>query len=256
MRSLRFLYLALLCLCALGAEADVIVSIDLDRDTPGIQSVLAATPGQAINAAVVLQLTNSSNLTGYDFSVRFRTDELDLGAASFTLFEIDKNNNIISTSLAGRPTPPPVWNLGFPPPNPSTGSMTPLTLPSLTVITDDAGVVDPVVGAAGAFQDIDAGALNASEITFAGINVPIYEFNLVAASPTGDASIIDVYPVVGPNSFLFGSSPVTPVFAIGASVIPSAVPEPSTWAVAGFGALYIGRRNRRRRKHSSADTAA
>ena len=261
MSALRIIPVVALALClSSSGQAAVILRVDLDRNTPGVQSNIAAIANQEIQGAIILEVVGdllNNAITGYDFALRFRTDELDLGS-TFTFFDRDENNNVVVVQQSGNPTPPPL--IGG-------GTMSTLTTPLNRVILDDEGVqfnftddnngpANP--GPAGIFRDIDAGAIDGIA-TGGGTIASIYEFNLIAVNPTGTADVLDVVPVIlGGAAFLDINDqplPRSQISLFGASVTPTAVPEPSTMVFLGLGTLFVARRRYKRRKSGTSAKA-
>lgn len=78
MRQLFVLAGLVVALLAVEARAGLIVSIDMDPGTVGIQNERAVTPLQNFSVDVVFQLTDvATTLRAYDFNVRFDTAELN-----------------------------------------------------------------------------------------------------------------------------------------------------------------------------------
>jgi hypothetical protein len=87
------------------SRADIILSVDLDPATPGIQSNGDFAPGQTITADIVMNLSGNSTLSAYQFSLRFDRNELTFVSRSetappgFGFFETDASNgNNLATS--------------------------------------------------------------------------------------------------------------------------------------------------------------
>jgi len=59
------------------AQGEIIISIDLDRNEPGIQDHLAVLPGDVVTAELVFEV-GPEGISGYSVSVRFDTSELSL----------------------------------------------------------------------------------------------------------------------------------------------------------------------------------
>lgn len=78
--------------------ADVMLSIDYDAVTPGIQNSITVNPGQAVSAGVVLELTGATSLSAYQFTIEFDRDELQFTSrsetppAGFGFLETDTSN--------------------------------------------------------------------------------------------------------------------------------------------------------------------
>ncbi|MFK8111725.1 MAG: PEP-CTERM sorting domain-containing protein [Rubripirellula sp.] len=228
------LLLAFLVLC-LPCEAGYIIRIDLDRNDADIDSVLAAAPDQAIEGSVVIEVTPEAmgtpggNLFGYSFDLRFRDSELDLGAASLGgrvrsdlgAFDVTVMPPIVLSPLSNMAQQESIENYGIMP------------------------RTDSTVGEYGEFINIDAGTVGSSALAPGAYTV--FHFNLTAANPTGDASVVDIFPFMGPtDAFIdLNLDETAPVF-FGASVV-TAVPEPSSFALLGLGTVWFARRRRRKR---------
>lgn len=220
---MRYLLFLMCVAAAIQTQAAIVVSVDLDRNTAGIESSLAAVNGQTIEAAIIIDVTNvvtnvnlDTTLSSYGFALRFRTDEFDLVGA-------DGNRN----------------DLGIP-----TFGLAPLNGAGSRVTTENTTLVDPTVGTYGHFDQIEA----VNFVGFAPVGTyTVFEFDLTATNPTGDASTTDILPVVATAFHGFGndlSQPITALFN-GASI--TAVPEPSSLAFMALGTLMVGHRRRRKR---------
>ncbi len=64
------------------AHADVILSIDLDLSTNGVQNTITATNGGNFQAGIVLEVNGGSTVSGYIFALGFDNPELSI--ANFT----------------------------------------------------------------------------------------------------------------------------------------------------------------------------
>lgn len=102
----------------------IVLRVDMDPATPGIQDNIVATPGTTLTTGLFMELTAPTSLAVYNFSVQFDTNELTFQSRSETpevltgLSELDATNpNNISTgrlfrfdggtfSAAGGPTGP------------------------------------------------------------------------------------------------------------------------------------------------------
>lgn len=252
---------ALIACFAAAAQAAVIVSVDLDRNASGVQSNLEVVAGQEIQGSLILEVVGepiTDMIFGYSFSLRFRTDELDL-KPSFDIPDIDPaTGQIVVLTQPGQPTPPPL--LGG-------GNMAPITFPIERVFLEDEGLMFNFTddtngpanpGRAGIFRNIDAGTLG-SFGTPGGTIASIYEFNMTAVNPSGDQSILDVVPVILQGGGFLGLNdtalPRNEITLLGASVSLTTVPEPSFMALVGVGMLYAGHR-RRTSKNRRAGTSA
>lgn len=256
MSVLRVLPAAVLGLCLVSStEAAVVVRVDLDRNTAGIQSNIAAIAGQEIQGAIILEVVGdllNEAIRGYDIALRFRTDELNLNP-TFNFLDTDSMGNVVLLTQPGNPTPPPL--IGG-------GNMSSLTSPINRGFLEDEGVVFDFTddnngpaspGLAGIFRDIDSGAIEGIA-TGGGTIASIYQFNLTAVNPTGGVSSLDVVPVIIEEAaFLdlqLNPLPRNQITLIGASV--TAVPEPSTLAFLGMGTLIAVRRYRKRQSRVTA----
>jgi len=81
-----------------AARGAIILSVDLDPSTAGIQSNVTAVNGQSITANIVMELTGSSNLSFYQFSLGFDRSELTFNSRTesappgFGFVETDTRN--------------------------------------------------------------------------------------------------------------------------------------------------------------------
>ena len=66
------------------ASAGIILSVDLDPDTAGVQSSLSFAPGAMVRANFILEVTAPTRITAYSFSVRFDSTELSFSSRSET----------------------------------------------------------------------------------------------------------------------------------------------------------------------------
>lgn len=84
--------------CMLQAYADVMLSVDLDAATPGIQAIRDSVAGQSLTATIVLDLTGSTSLSAYQFTLGFDRTELTFVSrtetfpAGFGFVETDTTN--------------------------------------------------------------------------------------------------------------------------------------------------------------------
>ncbi len=76
MRVLNVLALIGIGCCAPNASAGIVLSVDLDALTTGIQSSRTYAAGEMVQANFVLELTAATRISQYSFSVRFDTSEL------------------------------------------------------------------------------------------------------------------------------------------------------------------------------------
>jgi hypothetical protein len=80
------------------ARAAIILSVDFDPLTPGIQSERGVATGETFSADVVMNLTEASTLSAYQFSVQFDRNEIEFVSRSetappgFGFFETDSSN--------------------------------------------------------------------------------------------------------------------------------------------------------------------
>jgi hypothetical protein len=83
-------------------RSEIIISVDMDAATPGIQSVLEGTPGTTITAGLWMQLTGSTSIATYNFSVEYDRTELTFQSRIETpnaltgLSELDPSNPVES----------------------------------------------------------------------------------------------------------------------------------------------------------------
>lgn len=79
--NVRWLGLALagLMLCPAAAKAGVVISIDMDTNTAGIQNSLTLLPGDTNNFTVdvYMEITDATLVSYYSFGVRVDDDEMD-----------------------------------------------------------------------------------------------------------------------------------------------------------------------------------
>jgi hypothetical protein len=240
MRS--YLWIPVILFGTSNCFGDIVLSIDLDRSTAGIQNTIdVLTVGQTIEAAVNLEITPTSvtGLGGYSMTIIFDSDKLDLGPDTFVITN---------------PQPPfdnlNVNRLANPPTNFS-------TLGDQTGATDTEGpIANPGVpiffSNTGAFYNVAAGASSGG--VGPGTNVQILEFNLTATQSGTISSIFDANPdvllaLVQPSDgFIDANSDDIPFTQIQGV----AVPEPSSLAFLGLGGLLIARRRYRQRRLAKA----
>lgn len=92
-----FAAVALTLLPAVGKSA-IIVSVDMDSATPGIQNTIESAPGSTITAGLFMELTGQTTIATYNFSVQYDTSELSLVSRAETpsaltgLTELDASN--------------------------------------------------------------------------------------------------------------------------------------------------------------------
>jgi hypothetical protein len=98
--------ISMLCIAMLGSvgRSAIVLSVDMDLVTPGIQSNIEASPGATVTAGLMIELTAPTSLAVYNFSVEFDRNELTFQSRSETpdaltgLSELDATNgNNIST---------------------------------------------------------------------------------------------------------------------------------------------------------------
>lgn len=203
------------CLGALSipvtASAAVTVSIDMDLSTAGIQAQRIASDGETFDVGIVLTLTGSSTLAGYDFSIRMDDNELDF--VSFTKLV------------------PVGWESNF---NPST-----------TFGSNDAGLGDGPFVQLNPIEAVDfdlADVLTAGEFTIATMQLTVG-----AAFTDG---FVDILPGLYDASNTFadgGAADITSDVVFNGGTI-TAVPEPGTWAVLGLASAGMALRRMRRGK--------
>jgi len=58
------------------ASAGIVVSVDWDVTLPGIQSTIAANPGNTVTANIVFEITGTSSISNYEMSTRFSSSRL------------------------------------------------------------------------------------------------------------------------------------------------------------------------------------
>ncbi len=98
--------MSMLCVCMLGGvgRSAIVLRVDMDLATTGIQTNLVATPGSTVTAGLFMELTAPTSLSVYNFSVEFDRNELTFQSRSESpealtgLSELDTTNiNNIST---------------------------------------------------------------------------------------------------------------------------------------------------------------
>jgi hypothetical protein len=98
--------ISMLCIAMLGSvgRSAIVLSVDMDLLTPGIQSNIQTSPGATVTAGLMIELTAPTSLAVYNFSVEFDRNELTFQSRSETpdaltgLSELDSTNgNNIST---------------------------------------------------------------------------------------------------------------------------------------------------------------
>jgi hypothetical protein len=242
MRS--YLWIPIILFGTSNGFADIVLTIDLDRSTAGLQTTLDnVSAGQTIEAAVNLEITETS-LTGlgaYSMTIIFDSDKLDLGPDTF----------VITNPL------PPFDNLNVnrlanPPSNFS-------TLGDQTGATDTEGPIDnpgvPIFFTnTGAFYNVAAGASSGG--VGPGTNVQILDFNLTATTGGTISSVFDANPdvllaLVQPSDgFIDATVESNPIpFS---QIQGVAVPESSSLAFLGLGALLVARRRYKKRRSAKA----
>jgi PEP-CTERM motif len=81
-------------------RSEIIISVDMDAATPGIQSFMEGIPGTTITAGLWMQLTGSTSIATYNFSVEYDRSELTFQSRSETpgvltgLSELDTSNPV------------------------------------------------------------------------------------------------------------------------------------------------------------------
>ena len=84
--------------CASSTNAGIITSIDLDGSMAGVQTTNVYVPGDIITANVLMELSETTSLSSYNFSVRYDPSELMFVSRSETplqgLSELDSTNGV------------------------------------------------------------------------------------------------------------------------------------------------------------------
>jgi hypothetical protein len=81
-------------------RSEIIISVDMDSATPGIQSNFEAMPGTTLTAGLFMQLTGNTSIATYNFSVEYDRTELTFQSRSETpgnltgLSELDPSNPV------------------------------------------------------------------------------------------------------------------------------------------------------------------
>ncbi len=211
----RFFRILLLVVSFLGSvversHAAVVLSVDFDALTSGIQSSLTATSGQTIAADIVLSLTETTSLSAFQFSVMFDRTELTFVSrsesfpAGFGFVETDTTN---TNNLGISGTQGLLFRFGG-----DTG----------------AGPVAP----AGPFV-VASLAFTASQPTGAATDIDIVPMRLTSE---GDDFLVNgTFAVIPTAQLVFNGGSVT-----------AAIPEPSTMGLvmAGFAVASTGIRRR------------
>jgi hypothetical protein len=243
---MRFLLCSLFALC-LGlstSRADIVMSIDLDTSTAGIQNTLDVTVGQTITGAVAMRITDSSvnGLSAYSATLLFDSDKFNLGPKTFSV---------------PNPTPPPFTILANRKSTPPSGFATLGDQSDLSNQESGVSNTNPPLAVfypnTGAFFNIAAGA------STGGIGpdptvLQIFEFTLTSNVATTISSDLASNPslvlaLVKPSDgFLDALNNPIPFSQLQGLAGPVAVPEPSSLAFLGMGGLYLVRRRLKRSK--------
>ncbi len=98
-KKILWLFLALSSVLPISTgRTEIIVSVDMDAATPGIQSSFQGTPGSTLTAGLWMQLTAATSIATYNFSVEYDRTELTFQSRSETpgnltgLSELDTSN--------------------------------------------------------------------------------------------------------------------------------------------------------------------
>ncbi|MDZ4851027.1 MAG: PEP-CTERM sorting domain-containing protein [Pirellulaceae bacterium] len=208
------LALGIAAIWALECRADVIVSVDLDPVTAGIQNNLPYTVGQTVTANIVMSLTGSTALSFYQFSVGFDRNELTFVSRTeslppgFGFVETDTRN---LDNLGSNPAQAQLYLFGA---DTGAGPVAPF---------------GPFVVATATFQ----------------VNSPI--------GGSGDIDIFPYKNATAPfeDDFLsngtFAPIPDGQLFFNGAAITPNAVPEPTSLSMLGLGLLTVSVCRRKRK---------
>lgn len=199
--------------------AAVIVSVDMDLASPGIQSTLETTPGSNVSFGLVLSLTSPTSLSAYNLSFRYDNSELTYVTGSRQEF----------------------------------ASNVPVTGGGAFSETDTANQLSPfsIVGVPGLVLSRFDGVTTGQGPTGPFGPVLIAQASFTATAPVGNASDIDVLPGLFEAAFnenfdnssnlLLGSDFVFN----GGSLTLSTIPEPTSlllMSFAGFGLTFARRR--------------
>ena len=239
MRAL-FLSPLIILACSAVARGDIVMMIDLDTSTPGIQSSIDVTAGQTITAGLNLQITSSSvtGLGGYSMTVLFDSDKLNLGPN--TLAIPNPNPPFGEVFVNRRQSPPSGWSTFGDQSDNVEGSLT-NTNPELQVFYANTG----------AFFNVSAGAPSGG--IGPGTNLQIFEFTIEATQTgtissdfAGDPSVV-VSLFKASDGFLDATEQLIPLSQLQNVNGPVAIPEPSSLAFLGLGALLVVRRRRNKR---------
>jgi PEP-CTERM motif len=92
--------LSLACFCMLGSigRSAIVLRVDMDLDTPGIQPNLVGSEGSTVTAGLFMELTGNTSVATFNYSVQFDTNELLFVSRSETpdvltgLSELDASN--------------------------------------------------------------------------------------------------------------------------------------------------------------------
>ena len=235
MRS--YLWIPVILFGASNCFGDIVLSIDLDRSAAGLQSTIDVTAGETIEAAVNLEITETSvtGLGAYSMTIIFDSDKLDLGPDTFVITNPQPPFDNINVNRLANP-PSNFSTLGDQ--TGSTDTEGPISNPGVPIFFNNTG----------AFYNVAAGASTGG--VGPGTNVQILDFNLTATTSGTISSVLDANPdvllaLVQPSDgFIDANSDAIPF----SQIQGFAVPEPSSLAFLGLGALLIARRRSRKRR--------
>ncbi|MBL8808638.1 MAG: PEP-CTERM sorting domain-containing protein [Planctomycetaceae bacterium] len=202
------------------AQSGVILSVDWNPGAAGIQSDILTSAGSNITANLVLQLTGTTTLSSYGFSLRFDTNELNFVSRAETpppgFDEIDFSNPFTENAGTGFA---PIGDYG-------------------ELLRFDGGAVGPGISAPGefviaslVFNAVAPGGTNTDVDVLAGTFEPLFDDFF---DSNGDSLLItgDVQFAGGSVSLLSG---------------PAAVPEPGSFVLLSLGAAGAFLKWRRKR---------
>jgi len=201
------------------ATAGVIISVDWDSTLAGIQSTIAAKPGDAVTANIIFEITGATAIGNYEMSTRFSSSGLtfvsrvDTGPASLPIVAVNPPSSVnFNTQNTGLSTPAlGVYGVNG---RIAGANLNPGTEPTSSTPPFSVSTLNFIVGADANGMVLTPGIFNLSR----------------------DAFFDNNFTEIPLNQFVFNSGSIT------------AVPEPSAAALASFGLLAIGvggYRNRR-----------